>query len=271
MFSLAQLPIVAQMQTTEISTVLMESTFRIEGPSKQFPGKKAVGTVFFVYKPIQSRPGMAAPILVTAAHVLDDITGPQAMLQLRKKESDGGFVPLAVPIQIRNDDGKDLYTHHKEADVAAMFQALPSGLITVHIHPDDFADDKMIQHLEIHPGDEVLCLGFPFGLAVNDSGFPILRTGVISSYPLTPAAKVKYIGFDFRIFGGNSGGPVYFRFVNRPYANTFHIGDLDQAILGLVSLQVSDPRTDTPLSLARIVPGQFIKETIDMLGEYNGN
>src|ERR1035438_6858516 len=92
----------------------------------------------------------------------------------------------------------------------------------------------------------------------------------LSSFPITPASKVKFIGFDFRVFGGNSGGPVYFRFSMRYYQGSTHLGNITQSIIGLVTEQVSDTATGTPISLARIVPAQFISETINMLGEYTG-
>lgn len=152
-----------------------------------------------------------------------------------------------------------------------MYVRLPKDLAEALVTTQHFADDRMIEEYEIHPGDELMCVGFPFGLAVNNWGFPILRTGVISSFPLTPATRVKYIGYDFRVFGGNSGGPVYFRFSNRYHKGTTHLGEIVQAIIGLVTEQVSEPSTGTSISLARIVPAHFILETINSLPEYSGN
>jgi S1-C subfamily serine protease len=254
----------------DISTILMQTTFRLEGPSKSEPGRVSIGTVFIMGKPVTTRPDTLAFVLVTAAHVLDDVQGPSASLLVRRKDSDGGFVPYLIPLVIRTTDGKNLYTKHIEADVAAMFVTMPNDLIVDIVSTTYLADDKTIQDLEIHPGDELMCVGFPYGLAVNDWGFPILRTGVISSYPLIPAKKVKFISFDFRVFGGNSGGPVYYRFSNRYYQGTTHLGMITQSIIGLVTEQVSDPTTKAAISLAHIVPAQFISETLGMLGEYTG-
>jgi hypothetical protein len=65
--------------------------------------------------------------------------------------------------------------------------------------------------------------------------------------------------FHFNVFGGNSGGPVYFS-----YANRFIMKDdinpfrrrLDQKLLGLVSQQLSSMATGTAerLGLSVIVP-----------------
>jgi S1-C subfamily serine protease len=256
----------------DISTLLMQSTFRIEGPARNEPGKTSTGTIFVVGRPLKTEPDRSAYVLVTAAHVLDSIGGQTASLLIRRKNDDETYTPQSWPISIRSPDGKDLFVKHKDADVAAMYVPLPNDLnIGSNLVPTQyFADDKMLLEYEVHPGDELLCLGFPFGLTVNEWGFPILRTGVISSFPLTPAKAVKFIGFDFRVFGGNSGGPVYFRFSNRYYQGTTHLGAIVQSIIGLVTEQVSDPASKTPISLARIVPAQFIVETIDMLPEYTG-
>ena len=177
---------------------------------------------------------------------------------------------ISGPSRSETKSNKDLFLKHKEADAAVMYVVLPKDLIGEMVSTRYFADDKMLQEYEVHPGDELMCVGYPYGLSVNDWGFPILRTGVISSYPLTPARAVKFIGFDFRVFGGNSGGPVYFRFSNRYYQGETHLGSIAQSIIGLVTTQVSDPSTNTPISLARIVPAQFIVETLDLLPEFDG-
>jgi hypothetical protein len=253
-----------------MSTILMQTTFRIDGPARETPGRASLGTIFIVGRPLKDNPQVQAYVLVTAAHVLNDINGPVASLLVRRKNEDGSYDPYKWPITIRDRSGTPLFVQHKDADVAAMYVSLPTGLIEGFISTKDFADDKVIEEYEIHPGDELLCVGFPYGLAVNNWGFPILRTGVISSYPLVPARAIKYIGFDFRVFGGNSGGPVYFRFSNRYYSGNTHLGGIIQSIIGLVTEQVSDPATGTSISLARIVPAQFIVETVNMLPEYTG-
>jgi len=252
---------------SDINTVLMQSTFRIHGPSMEGTGT-SFGTVFILGKPLKDNSTRAAYVLVTATHVLGAIKGASATLLLRKKNADGTYTRLLWDIPIRDATGKELFLRHKTADVAVMYVRLPTGIDLPILGTNLIADDKRLSDLEIHPGDELLCLGYPFGLAVNDWGFPILRSGIISSYPLTPAQAVKFIGFDFRVYGGNSGGPVYFKYSNRVYSTGTRLGEMVFGIIGLVTEQVSDPNTQTPISLARIVPGQFITEAINMLPDY---
>jgi S1-C subfamily serine protease len=254
----------------DMNTVLMETTFRIDGPARGNAGRTTLGTVFIIGRPFKDDPVRQAYVLVTAAHVLNEIDGQVASLLVRRRNEDGTYNPYKWPIAIRDDYGAPLFVQHKEADVAAMYVRLPNDLIQALVSTNSFADDKAIEQYEIHPGDELMCVGFPYGLTVNNWGFPILRTGVISSYPLVPAKSIKYIGFDFRVFGGNSGGPVYFRFSNRYYKGSTHLAEIVQSIIGLVTEQVSDPASGTSISLARIVPAQFILETVNMLPEYTG-
>ena len=98
-------------------------------------------------------------------------------------------------------------------------------------------------------------------------GFPILRTGRIASYPLTPMNVVKQWAFDAHVFGGNSGGPVYFTSVNRWFKKQAHFG-ISAGILGLV---IQEAQSSLPefakrdLDYGVVVPSQFIRETLDML------
>jgi len=258
----------------DINIQLMESTFKITGISKKEPTKAVIGTVFIIGLPLKNQlgqpgqPRQAYNVLVTAAHVLDDISGDDAIIFLRTKESDGSFKKFAHQIKIR-DKGKPYYVKHDNADVAAMYVKIPPEIKIPLISTDLLADDNIFEKYEIHPGDELLCLGYPLIAEANTAGFPILRSGKISSYPITPKKTVKTFLFDFNIFGGNSGGPVYMSYKERYYGNLYHLADNIQYIAGLVSEQVNALHefNDQPLALAKVVPAQFIKETINLLPE----
>ena len=65
-------------------------------------------------------------------------------------------------------------------------------------------------------------------------------------------------------FSENSGGPVYFSFVNRIYANAAHLGSIDQGVIGLVVEQVNSniPEfKDLSLDVSRIEPSSYIRDT----------
>lgn len=259
----------------EINTTLMHYTYRIEGPTGK-PNKMTRGTVFVMGIPDANRPGKGQCVLVTAAHVLERISGETATIYLREKMSDGKFKKVPHILQIRKGK-KPLWVRHPDVDVAVMKIDLPvfvtkqakeiPGLSTNHL-----ADDEMIEKYEIHPGDQLLCLGYPYGVEANASGFSILRSGKIASYPLTPAKETKTFLFDFEVFPGNSGGPVYFVDKGRKYGGIIHAAETIQFIAGVVTEQKYHVQFVEPqkvllrkLSLGVVVPAHFIKETLALL------
>jgi len=153
---------------------------------------------------------------------------------------------------------------------------LPSDADIQQVFPSTLmlADDKFLTDRKIHPGDEVRILGYPYGFEANDAGFPVLRSGRIASFPLTPTSKVQTFLLDFQVFRGNSGGPVYI--LERRALND---GDLTTVnvyqILGLVSEEatLNEPVSTLDensvirhqLGLGVVVQAQAIKEAIDLL------
>ena len=271
----------------EINTTLMQYTYHIVGPTGK-PNEMKHGTVFVMGIPDANQPGKGQFVLVTAAHVLEEISGEKATIYLREKMTNGKFKRIARSVKIRNGK-KPLWTSHPSVDVAVMKIALPVFVSKQAedipmLSTDMLADDKMIEEYEIHPGDRLLCLGYPLGVEANVSGFPILRAGIIASYPLIPAKDTKSFLFDFEVFGGNSGGPVYFVDKGRTYAGSVHIGETIQFVAGIVTQQkYSVQRSVKPLEvgpdrrryeveekreklkLAVVVPAHFIKETLALL------
>ena len=249
----------------EINTVLMHSTFRISGPSKEVPGATTSGTVFVLGIPSKANPQIAHLVMVTAAHVLGGIDGPTATLRVRRRRTDGTYQAFDVPLRIR-ENKQPLYVQHQHADVAAMYVKLPDVVPISLISISALADDALLNSIHIHPGDEVFCLGFPLG-ATGPGGFPILRSAHIASYPVTPMKAVQHIELDMYVLRGNSGGPVYFYLQNRTYGGVSHAG-LRQGILGLVVQGTNSATPEyegTSLNFGVIVPAPFIKETIAML------
>ena len=256
----------------ELNSVLMECTFKLEGQNAQ--GQDTMGTGFVMGRPILNTPDRARYVLITAAHVLNDMVGEGMTLHLRRKLGENNWVRAPITIPIRAN-GQPLWTKHPDADVAVMYISLPTAISLPILTTDFLADDKAFSQFEIHPGDELECLGFPFGFAANDAGFPILRSGKIASYPLLPTAVTKTFLFDFRVFKGNSGGPVYFVQINRYYGNSFRLGESIHFIAGLVSQEESLSQVMTgvyeqevrqlQLGLAVVIHASLIRQAIEML------
>jgi hypothetical protein len=120
-------------------------------------------------------------------------------------------------------------------------------------------------------------LGYPFGLESHKSGFPVLRTGSIDSFPITPSRDLKTFLMDFEVFGGNSGGPVYF---HEPDWHKRRSGAITapmevQMLIGLVSKQkmitekvksyMEEVTRHHQIELAEIIHAAIIRETIELL------
>jgi len=255
-------------EAVELNTILMKSTFKLAGNG-------SIGTAFIIGRPSKKEATKAYYVMVTAAHVLEQMKETHATLFLRRKIADGTYEKVPYSVEIRRD-GKPLWTRHPDniVDVAAMYVRLPQDIDITLLPTAMLADDEVLEKFEIHPGDELMCLGYPFGAEANVAGFPILRSGKIASYPLIPTQQTKIFLYDFQIFQGNSGGPVYFVESGRTYAGGMHVG-LIQFIAGIVSqehiitekieslYEVKEERH--PLGLANVIHARFIKETIESL------
>ncbi|MBC8277428.1 MAG: trypsin-like peptidase domain-containing protein [FCB group bacterium] len=248
---------------------LMHTTYQIAGMGSD--NKPRTGTVFFTGVPSQSDSTTYYHVMITAAHVLDSIITPTATLYFRDTANDDKLFPYVF--QIRNGL-EPIYTKHPEVDVAAMYMRIPIKTEVINIGISDFATNDFMTKFEIHPGDQLFCLGYPLGLSSNQYGYPILRSGFLASYPLTPMEEFKTFYFDFEVFPGNSGGPVYIADKNRIYGGTMHMGQLF-GILGLVTSSIDlkekisasfiEFQHIQPLMLANIINSSYILETISML------
>jgi len=254
-------------ESFELNTVLMRSTFKLQGEG-------SLGTAFIIGRPFKENAARANFVMVTAAHVLEEMKGHTALLFLRAIK-DGSYQKIPCPIEIRRE-GKPLWIRHPDdvVDVAVMYVRLLLGIDILLLPTKFLADDAILEEFEIHPGDELMCLGYPFGAESSGAGFPILRSGKIASYPLIPTRQTKAFLYDFRVFKGNSGGPVYFVQSGRTYAGGMHVGTI-QFIAGLVSKEhivtekiesIYETREERhTLSLATVVHASLIRETIEML------
>ena len=215
----------------ELNTLLMHSTFLIVGPTKANDKQQTFGSIFAMALPKEGSTNEGTLILVTAAHVLNEIGGDDATVVVRRKNVDGIYQAFDAKIRIRKN-GVPLFVTHPTADVAVMYGDLPNDVPMTGIVPAMLATDDRLDDIEVHPGDEIGVLGFPLA-ASAPGGFPILRSARIASYPLTPAKSVKGVLVDLFLYPGNSGGPVYFTFVHRVYKKQVHLG-VEQGVLGLV-------------------------------------
>lgn len=252
-------------ENSDFHSVVARSTYLLSGPSKT-AGVTAVGTGFVVGMPVQRAPSKTMPVLITAAHVLDGITGDTASITLRSKKEDGSYAPVTRPLLIRKN-GVDLFYRHSNQDLAAMvLYPAPPELMTQGVIDHTFIlGDEAFEAMKIHPGDEVFVAGFPHGMASTSAYAPIVRGAHISSFPLYPARIVDRMLIDFLVYPGNSGGPVYCAYFGRSIGRRTVHGVVYRGIVGVVIEEFKAPVTGEKLFVSRIVPGQYIIDLLQQL------
>ena len=264
--TLSFIPVLASEKDSDIVTSLMRSTFKIEGGG-------VTATAFVMGQPSPYTSESFYFVLLTAAHVLDSIKTDNITVYFRILQEDV-YHQFPCSYRIRDGKGTPLWVKHPDVDIAAMRISLPKGIDIQLIPTDLFATDSLLTEYGVCPGDRVFTFGFPLGLESNDAGFPILRTGYIASYPLTPMSKYKTFLIDSRVFEGNSGGPVLYEsthtlFERRVLSVTYRL------VMGLVSQQCQATEKVKTLreefvrryemSLAVIVQAQFLKDILSLL------
>jgi len=146
-------------------------------------------------------------ILASAAHTFERMKGDTCKLILRAPKPDGTYTRNEITVEIRKD-GKNLWTKHKDADIAVLDYTPPAGYENNAIPLEHIATDEDLKS-RVPAGTYIRLLCYPAQYEANGAGFPILRHGVIASFPIAPAALQKTFLIDFTTFAGDSGGPVF--------------------------------------------------------------
>jgi len=194
---------------------------------------------------------------------------------LRKLGASNSWERVECPVRVRSGSGL-LWKKHPDVDAAAIVVALPDGIIRTPVTTSMLWSDDEIAKYEISVGAELQCLGYPLGAEANPFGFPVLRSGRIASYPLLPSRSVRTFLFDFTVFQGNSGGPVYVFYKSPTYGGYMRPNETIMGVLGLVTeergiTQISQglyerSEKTTQLRLGSVIHASFIRDLIDMLG-----
>jgi S1-C subfamily serine protease len=244
----------------DLSIQLMNATVQLEQPLGD--GTRTVGTGFLISE--AGADGTPRTVLVTANHVFSGMPGQVARIGYRIANADGSWSYSPQQLRIRDDKGHELWTHHPSRDVAAIAITAPPEFAKAAIPENYLASDETFQKYQVSAGDELMALGFPRGLAANQAGFPILRSGRIASYPVAPAKIFPTFLLDFSVFPGNSGGPVFMS--NRQAATAVSAADAGQNagfIAGLLTQQVE--LNNERLEIGIVTQAKYIRETLALV------
>jgi len=247
---------------SEINVAMMRSTFKLSGTHGGY------GTGFIFTMPSTKHAGSSFKVIVTADHTFQSISDDSANIILHEQDSTGKWVRSARELPIRANK-KELWLKHHMVDAAAI--ALPNKIgeeVPSLLGREDIITEKQMSDWNIHPGDAVVCLGFPLAVETGGVGFPVLRNAVVASFPLFPVRDHPTFSISASGFPGCSGGPVYLAQMDDSLPSGKPKISVRRGILGLV---VQDTRstidTNIVLGLSSAVPGQFILELLDSVPE----
>lgn len=242
----------------DMTVSMIGATVEIDQP--QDNGARNLGTAFLVDDP---RPdGTPRTVLVTAAHVLDKMPGQTVRIGYRFQDAAGAWRFSNQPAPIR-DGARQLWVRHPSRDIAAFEIKAPPEFARAAIPLAWLADEAQWTKSEIGPGDEMLVLGFPEGLAANTAGFPILRAGRMASYPVAPLSEFPTFLLDLRVFNGNSGSPV---FVTENLHRRPGAGDAKAQFVAGILTQLTTVNGQG-LELAIVSHAVFVRQTIALLDQ----
>ena len=212
---------------------------------------------------LDKRPDGEAPrhILITAAHVFDEIKGIDCKVVMRTVAADGKFTRREVTVALRSGE-KRLWTRHTDMDVALIAFDPPAGVDLKPFAYRRVADAKWAADGKVAVGQDVLIPCFPAQLEANPAGWPVLRKGSIATHPLSPLSAAKTMMIDYSNFGGDSGAPVVITSADGPVVVGLVSGMQRQTVR--VTTPFEDRTTHTPLGLAIVVQSPFIRETVEL-------
>lgn len=242
----------------DFTTAMIQATV----PVASAPGGPALtGAGILVSDPAPD--GAPRVVLVTARHVLANITGGQVFLGLHLKNPDGTW-RLEWRAEPSTAEGQPLWTQHPTYDVAVLPVSAPPEAAQAAVPASWFADADTLAREDVQAGDPVEVLGYPAGYAADNRGFPILRLGHLASYPLTPTTEGTFL-VDFPVVSGNSGGPVFTsrRIGKRPALVGAEGPQPDEFIAGIVVQQIVPG--GQPISLGLAVHALYVRQTLQLL------
>jgi hypothetical protein len=244
----------------DFSAQLMQATVQVE---QRLPnGTHIIGTGFLIDDPTPD--GKPRIVLVTANHVFNRMLGAEAHIGYRVQGADGAWRFDPKPIVIRSGASNELWAHLPDRDVAAIVVKAPPAFAKAAIPLAWLAGGDTFAKYDIGPGDEMMVLGYPQGLSADAAGFPILRSGRVASMVAPPSAEASSFLLDFRVFPGNSGGPVFISDANRRVPGDAAPKDAE-FITGMLTQQVE--LNNERLEIGIVTDAAFIRDTITLLDQ----
>lgn len=242
--------------------ILAEDLVPILSATCRISQRETSGTAFFVQRPPRDGQPTAGVALVTAAHVFEQMREPTCQLVLRQRLESGLYERREIEVPIE-ENGKRLWLRHPQFDCAALPITLPEN-VTMHVFTwDQLLDDEgpLVEQLTVGRPMYVAC--FPAKSEANAVGWPILRHGMVATYPLRPVQLAPTMYLDISGFGGDSGAAVV---MTTPEG--LRIAGLVSGMIRQTDRVVSpfeERIMHTPLGLSIVIQSPWIRRTIEQL------
>ena len=188
----------------DIFEQLLFTTVRIECLDQQgIPS--CIGTGFFLEK--QLGDGAYKIFLVSNRHVLHAGVDTIKLWLTRAK----GGRPLVGQCEHILIERVGRMVMHPEVDLAvldctALFARFPGSLYFKAIPYESLAD---FEEPELSVADPVYFVGYPEGISDTQNNLPLMRKGMISSYPKLDFDGQPQVVIDAQVFPGSSGSPAF--------------------------------------------------------------
>ncbi len=242
----------------DVAEAALRATVRVTAEGKS-------GTGFFVTLPVVADEPPQT-VLVTAAHVFDEMTGPQCRLVYRAADAEAGFVRKETEAPVKDGDRK-LWVRHPAADVAVLGITVPEGVDVQPFTLNQIADTRHVEDRIVRVGQDVFIPCFPAQVEANSAGWPLLRKGSLATHPLTPVARTPTMFVDYSHFGGDSGAPVVATVNGEPLVVGLVFAMLRQTDKSTTAFE--ERTQHTPLGLGIAVQAPLIRQTINAWVEAN--
>lgn len=236
---------------------LLSATFRIVDKDRS-------GTCFLVSGRAVDATDPLQVVLVTAAHVLEQMPSGQCDLILRQQTEDEQYRRHVVKIRIREGD-KPKWTRLPDIDVATLLITLPEGVSVTPILLDQIADEAKLKDKIVRVGQETWTCCYPAQLEANEAGWPVLRRGSIASHPLVPIKSHRTMLVDYSVFGGDSGAPIAVIVDSKPLIVA--VGSGMQRQTDKSTMPLEERTMHTPLGISIAVQAHYLRETLKLMVE----